>query len=99
MHLSVLVLAAYAALSSAAPSSAPHNFAVHEKRDALPSRWTTRDKVPAGAILPVRIGLAQSNLEKGMDYLMDVYVLPCALFLVITISTLILTGGSRRLYR
>lgn len=72
MHLSVFVLAAYAALSSAAPSSPPQHFAVHEKRDYLPPRWVKRDKVPSNVVLPLRIGLVQSNLEKGMDYLMDV---------------------------
>jgi tripeptidyl-peptidase-1 len=48
------------------------NLVVHEKRFVPPSQWIKRDRVSSAAILPVRIGLKQSNLEKGYDFLMDV---------------------------
>ena len=56
--------------SIAVPSSS--NLIVHEKRHAPPTRWNKRDRIPSSAILPVRIGLTQNNLEKGHDFLMDV---------------------------
>lgn len=56
--------------------SAPSNprFVVHEKRDDLP-HWRyekihTRDHVEK--TIPLRIALAQRNLHKGYDFLMDV---------------------------
>lgn len=45
---------------------------VHEKRHAPPTRWVKRDRIPRNAVLPIRIGLTQNNLEKGHDFLMDV---------------------------
>ena len=48
----------------------PHSL--HERH--LPhwqQRWTKRSKVPDHHILPMRIGLKQSNLEAGHDKLMD----------------------------
>lgn len=57
--------------SVAVPNAGP-NLVVHEKRYTPPTRWVKRDRIPRNAILPVRIGLTQSNLEKGHDFLMDV---------------------------
>ena len=48
------------------------NLLVHEKRHVPPTRWIKRDRTPPNAILPVRIGLTQNNLEKGHDFLMNV---------------------------
>jgi tripeptidyl-peptidase-1 len=72
LHQLCAVLAA-AALSGAAPSSVKH--VLHEKRDKSALDWVKGDRVESNAILPVRIGLTQNNLEKGYDYLMDVYAL------------------------
>ncbi len=50
----------------------PASHALHERH--LPHRsrhWTKRDKVPNDAILPMRIGLKQSNLEEGHLMLLD----------------------------
>ncbi|CAI7645716.1 unnamed protein product [Penicillium manginii] len=69
LHQLCAVLAA-AALSGAAPSSVKH--LLHEKRDKSALDWVKGDRVESNAILPVRIGLTQNNLEKGYDYLMDV---------------------------
>lgn len=46
----------------------------HEKRHVSHTQWMKRNRIASTALLPVRIGLAQSNLEKGHDFLMDVYV-------------------------
>ena len=70
MRLSAIVAVAFAACSYAAPYVPAH--AIHEKRDYTPSDWVKRSRVPATATIPVRIGLTQSNLEKGYDFLMDV---------------------------
>ncbi|TVY25147.1 Tripeptidyl-peptidase sed1 [Lachnellula hyalina] len=50
----------------------PSSHSLHERH--LPhweSQWTKRSKVPDTQILPMRIGLKQSNLEEGHDKLMD----------------------------
>ncbi|KAM0718499.1 hypothetical protein Q7P37_005569 [Cladosporium fusiforme] len=45
---------------------------VHEKRDSHPAGWTRRGELDNRAILPMRIALAQSNLDKGHEWLIDV---------------------------
>ena len=52
----------------------PNTHVLHEKRDHLASAWIKRDRVQRNAILPIRIGLSQSNLHKGDDLLMQVFV-------------------------
>lgn len=61
-----------AALSGAAP--APIKHVLHEKREQQSYDWVKGDRVERDAMLPVRIGLTQNNLDKGYEYLMDVYV-------------------------
>lgn len=51
----------------------PNSHVIHEKRTHS-SAWVKRDRVAAEAILPMRIGLKQSNLDLGHSYLMDMYV-------------------------
>ena len=53
----------------------PPHHEVHEKRGALHPRWTKQDRVESYKLLPMRIGLTQTNLENGYEHLMDVYVL------------------------
>lgn len=62
-----------AALSGAIP--APIKHVLHEKREQRRYDWVKGDRVESDAMLPVRIGLTQNNLEKGYEYLMDVYVI------------------------
>jgi tripeptidyl-peptidase-1 len=50
----------------------PPQHEVHEKRGTLHPRWTKRDRVEPHKLLPMRVGLTQTNLENGYDYLMDV---------------------------
>lgn len=54
----------------------PSSHSLHERH--LPhwsKQWSKRARVPDSQILPVRIGLKQSNLEAGHDKLMDMYAL------------------------
>lgn len=64
------LFATIVAAVTALPASTLHS--VHEKR-STPS-WTKVDgaKPNGGIVLPIRVGLAQSNLEHGYDLLMDV---------------------------
>jgi len=72
MQFSLSVVAAFAALCAALPTTnIPH--VLHEKRDApTTTNWVKRGIVPSGNMLPVRIGLTQSNLEKGRAILDDI---------------------------
>lgn len=64
------LLAAFLATSSASPLSTPH--VVHEKRTSAPHGWVKRAELGRRMVLPMRIALAQENLHKGDDWLMDV---------------------------
>jgi len=50
----------------------PPHHEVHERRNILHPRWTKRDRVESHKLLPMRIGLTQTNLDNGYDHLMDV---------------------------
>lgn len=52
----------------------PSTHTVHERHSpqASSAAWTKRSKVPRGTVLPMRIGLTQSNLDIGHDRLMAV---------------------------
>ena len=69
MRLTLLTLGALVASVIAAPSS---THVLHEKRNALPFGWERHDKLPSHDVLPMRIALKQSNLDKAEEYLMDV---------------------------
>ena len=60
-----------AALTAALPSPGQLRHVVHEKR-SISGRWVPTDRVHPDAIIPLRIGLTQSDLHTGMDRLMDV---------------------------
>ena len=51
---------------------APVANVVHEKRDSAPVSWAKRNRVAPHVLLPVRIGLTQSNLDIGPDLLDEV---------------------------
>ncbi|MCJ1286094.1 hypothetical protein MMC26_005437 [Xylographa opegraphella] len=70
MHLKAVAVVLFAAYSYAAPHAATH--AIHERRDYTPTSWVKRDRILPTTTIPVRVGLRQSNLEKGYDFLMDV---------------------------
>ncbi|KAL9608371.1 MAG: hypothetical protein Q9167_006785 [Letrouitia subvulpina] len=69
MRTAIISLSALVAVSLALPS---FNHVVHEKRDRLPLGWKQREKLQGSAVLPMRIALAQSNLEKAEEYLLEV---------------------------
>ena len=70
MQKLVAALCLLACLASANPVSPVH--VVHEKRDSHPARWEKRHRVMSDSILPVRVGMVQSNLDNAHDFLMDV---------------------------
>ena len=75
-------LAAVAALATTSISvaSGQSHYTLHERRDTeASSPWVKREALDADVILPLRIGLMQSNLDKGYTWLIEVYVLPCVL--------------------
>ena len=63
-------LAGFVALCEAVPT--PSTYVLHEKRSSIPRLWSRGNRVEGDAILPIRIGLTQSNLENGEKHLMDV---------------------------
>ena len=65
-------------LAETAPSrdiegrAAGQTHVLHERRDGpLAQLWAKSRRVPKDAVLPVRIGLKQSNLAYGHDRLMN----------------------------
>jgi len=68
----MLSLIAGVFFASAIASPIASSSAAHERRNGLPRGWLKTEKVPSGSVLPMRIGLVQSNLDKGHDLLMDV---------------------------
>ncbi len=67
-----LLIAAVSFGFCTAAAAVPATHAVHERREVESSRWVKRGRVPSVRKLPVRIGLAQSNLENAHEYLMQV---------------------------
>ena len=68
--LSFGLLGALAAQTVAVPVTVDH--VVHESRSYVPEAWVKRDRLDRGAMLPVRIGMTQQNLDKGYDMLLEV---------------------------
>ena len=64
------LLAAFLATCSASPLSTSH--VVHEKRTSIPHGWVKRAELGRRTVLPMRIALAQENLHKGEEWLMEV---------------------------
>ncbi|KOS19866.1 Tripeptidyl-peptidase sed1 [Escovopsis weberi] len=69
MKVSLVLLNGLLAGSLAAPTSSD---LYHEKRDASHPRWIKRGSLDPNTKVPVRIALKQQNLEKGLDYLLEV---------------------------
>lgn len=64
MHFTTPFLVASLAASAIAVGT-PHNYVSHEKRHAPTKKWVKRGEIAPNAILPVRIGLVQPNIENG----------------------------------
>ena len=69
MYYSLFVTAALAAGVTASPFV---HHVVHERRSGTPHGWIKRSSLQRNAILPMKVGLKQSNLERGYEYLDDV---------------------------
>lgn len=65
----LLALIALIGLSTPSPASWA---APHEQRRTTSLDWVKRARVDGNTLMPMRIGLVQTNLEKGHDYLMQV---------------------------
>ena len=76
-----ILTAAFHSVGNAA-SSHYMQHASHERRDDT-SPWIKRDVLSPTFTLPMRVGLAQSNLHKGYDMLMDVYVIACIYIVIL----------------
>lgn len=69
MKISLVVLNGLLAGAIALPTGSQ---VIHEKRDTNNPRWIKREALSPSTKVPVRIALKQNNLDKGMDYLLDV---------------------------
>lgn len=69
MKVSLIVLNSLLAGAIAVPTGSQ---VIHEKRDTSSAQWVKREGLDPSTKVPVRIALKQSNLDKGMDYLLDV---------------------------
>ena len=74
MRSSLLALgAALGASLVASVIAAPSiTYVRHEKRNSLPFGWKTDKKISGHEVLPMRVALSQSNLDKAEEYLMEV---------------------------
>lgn len=71
--IAVLALTSLFALSWSIPTATrSYTLQLHEKRSSTPKAWKRSERVHPDAILPIRIGLTQSNLENIYEHLMDV---------------------------
>ena len=49
----------------------PADYGLHERQQGHQARqWARRNKLPARALLPMRIGLVQRNLDAGARHLL-----------------------------
>ncbi|KAL1302495.1 hypothetical protein AAFC00_002885 [Neodothiora populina] len=69
MLFSVFALGAILSLALASPVG---NYAVHERRDRPAQGWNKLGPLPRSVVLPIRIALAQRNLDSGYKYLEEV---------------------------
>lgn len=76
MRLSLLLLGASFALASASAIPGQKHHVVHERRSTLPASFDEGYRLDKNTVLPVRIGLAQSNLHIADALLMEVYACP-----------------------
>ena len=65
------MLIGHVALGAVVPRS---GHVVHERRDMIPASWVDDARVHSSMVMPVRIGLAPSNLDHGHNLLMELYV-------------------------
>jgi tripeptidyl-peptidase-1 len=72
MHIQyLLAVAICTALTSASPAILSHHV-LHERRAQSPKHWEKISRLSPDIVLPMRVGLTQSNLDQGHEMLMDV---------------------------
>lgn len=69
MRFSNFALGALTASAIASPTS---HYAVHERRDRAPHGWSKREQLDGRAVMPMRIALAQKNMDRGDEFLQNV---------------------------
>ena len=72
MRYSLTLLIGLCTLTVTAAPAPNNHYVSHEKRHSLSSAWSKADRVHKDVKLPMRVGLTQSNLDKGHELLMDV---------------------------
>ncbi|KAL3423267.1 Aorsin [Phlyctema vagabunda] len=72
MHFSILASCGLLAGVIAAPTTTSKSHVLHERRNRLPANWMKSSKLNGESLLPMRLGLTQSNLHKADEFLMDV---------------------------
>ncbi|OQO09603.1 hypothetical protein B0A48_05005 [Cryoendolithus antarcticus] len=70
MHLYSCLAGCILATAYAAPGAVPGHV-IHERKSEAQSSWKRAARVGPDAIIPVRIGLVQSNMDVGHDRLMS----------------------------
>jgi tripeptidyl-peptidase I len=65
-------IAACTVFAGAVASPFATSHSIHEKRSEVPAGWEKKHLLDRRAVLPVRIGLAQSNLDKAWEWLRGV---------------------------
>lgn len=48
------------------------NYVLHEERDGIPQGWSQHERLSPNALLSMRIAMAQRNLDKVEDFLVEV---------------------------
>ena len=72
MHFPALALLAVSVAGAVAAPAPTVRHVVHERRESMPRAWMKRSKLSSEVKLPMRVGLTQSNLDRGHDLLMEV---------------------------
>jgi len=67
-----LLSSIFALAAAARGAVVPSSHVVHEKRTEPVQTWVKRGRLSPKAILPMKIGLTQRNLERVDEFLMDV---------------------------
>lgn len=68
----VFLIAALTVLAATTSCIGSSPLVRHESRRILPPHWEQSHRAPANSILPLRIGLAQPNLDRLEELLLDV---------------------------
>lgn len=71
MLLSIFAVGCLVASAFAIPTP-PSDYVVHEQRAVVPFGWRRIERLNGSYILPLRIALVQTNLDKAEEYLLSV---------------------------